>query len=147
MTFIDATLMGCKRTFDFTGRSTRWEYFYWMLFATGVSVMAGSMDAMAYNRLYGPDNEWGLFRPIANAILFVPGLSIMTRRIRDTGRDPKFWLLLPGFLVAVAVAIYLGGDAPAAVIVTFLVSGILVFLGAVVVLFLPTKEEKEGEIE
>ena len=108
-------------------------------------VIAGLMDAVMFNRLYGPGNELGFFGAIVNLVLFVPGLSVMARRIRDAGRDPRFWLLVPGLSYFVAVLFFLTGNAPFQIPMAFVGVGSLIFLGAVVIVFFPTKEEGEQD--
>jgi uncharacterized membrane protein YhaH (DUF805 family) len=65
---------------DFEGCATRSEFWYFMLFC----VLINALLAFAA--------EWA-----AGAFflaMLVPGVAVGTRRLRDTGRGPWWWLLL-----------------------------------------------------
>jgi uncharacterized membrane protein YhaH (DUF805 family) len=69
-----------KKYADFDGRATRSEFWWFMLFC------------MIINALLGVAAEWaaGIFF----LAMLVPTLAVGTRRLRDTGRSPLWWLLV-----------------------------------------------------
>lgn len=85
------TLQGWKRAFDFTGRSTRAEY--WEFLASFVVLLI--LASVADEQLLGVGGDGG---PIAGVLLLavlIPGTAVGVRRLHDTDRS-GFWLLLLG---------------------------------------------------
>jgi uncharacterized membrane protein YhaH (DUF805 family) len=48
VTFVDAVRMGFSRATDFTGRSTRSEFWYWVLFLFIIRLVTTTLDAFVY---------------------------------------------------------------------------------------------------
>ena len=88
-----------KKYADFEGVATRSEYWWFMLFCTII------------NGLLGVAAEWaaGVFF----VAMLVPGLAAGTRRLRDTGRSPWWWLLIAlpvvGWIVLLVFFVQRGG--------------------------------------
>ena len=83
MDFAGAIKAGFKNYFRFRGRATRPEYWWFVLFAFLVSIVASVIDS-----IIGKDSVGNL----VSIGLFLPQLSLLFRRFRDAGVSPK-WLL------------------------------------------------------
>jgi|CXWL01.1.fsa_nt_gi uncharacterized membrane protein YhaH (DUF805 family) len=119
--------------FNGHGRARRSEYWWWVLFAVAVAVVATIFDATwsGWNSYTSSPNT-PLFSGVAGLGLLAPGISVAARRFHDVG--------LSGWLIAGVMAMYLIGAAisvtqPAIAGAIFLI----VLGGATVVLFLPSK--------
>lgn len=83
MDFAGAVKAGFKNYFRFRGRATRPEYWWFVLFAFLVSIVASVIDT-----IIGKDSIGNL----VSIALFLPQLTLLFRRFRDAGVSPK-WLL------------------------------------------------------
>jgi uncharacterized membrane protein YhaH (DUF805 family) len=86
MTFTQAITNGFSNYVNFTGRASRSEFWYWVLFAFLVGIAADAVDYVM-----GSDNNligelWGL-------ATLLPNLAVGARRLHDTNRS-GFWQLL-----------------------------------------------------
>ena len=73
-----------KRFADFSGRSRRSAYWYYMLFNVLALIVAVGIDS-----LIGYPIVYGLYALVS----LVPGLAVAVRRLHDTGRS-GWWLLI-----------------------------------------------------
>lgn len=95
VSFGDAIKLGFKNAFKFGGRATRSEYWWFFLFAYMVNVVANLLDLLlGIDTAIGGigDVIGGPISVVAVLVLFVPQLSILVRRFRDTRVSP-FWLI------------------------------------------------------
>ena len=83
--FPDAIKLGFKRYFDFRGRSTRAEFWWWALFELIAGIALSIAEAIAGTS----GTLGGLFEFAA----LIPGLAVGVRRLHDTNRT-GWWLLL-----------------------------------------------------
>ena len=115
MTFIDATKSGFKNYFNFKGKASRSEFWYWVLFTLLLSLIAGTLDSVIWQPEATSD-DWMQnlsqtfatptpFANISSLLLFIPNLSIAARRFHDAGFSAK-WLFAQ--LVPVVYAIFAG---------------------------------------
>ena len=81
---------------DFSGRARRKEYWMWTLYATLIFILAMIMDNMlGLNfELLGQDLGYGWMYVTAGIINFIPGLSIVVRRLHDIGKSGWFYLII-----------------------------------------------------
>ena len=81
---------------DFSGRARRKEYWMWTLYATLIFILATIMDNMlGLNfELLGQDLGYGWMYVTAGIINFIPGLSIVVRRLHDIGKSGWFYLII-----------------------------------------------------
>lgn len=140
MGFGDAIGEGFFNYMNFRGRAVRAEYWWWVLFAFIVAVVAAVLDALIF---WGWEN--GPFGLVTSLALFFPGLSITVRRLHDTNRS-GWWVLLPlipliltivGFIAAVTLdpfnwfrgpgLLYIGGPA-LLLIAAFVIIMVFMFL-------------------
>jgi uncharacterized membrane protein YhaH (DUF805 family) len=79
MPLIDAYVAGWQRSFDYQGRSTRGDYWWFVLANLIVAVMVGAISNRLSN-LYA----------VASIL---PSLPLVIRRLRDTGK-PWPWIFI-----------------------------------------------------
>lgn len=84
MSFQDAISDGFSKYVQFTGRSSRSAYWYWVLFAVIVYVIAYAISAAIGSLI--------LYYLVALAF-FLPGLAVGVRRLHDTGRSGWWYLI------------------------------------------------------
>ena len=104
MNFVDAVAAGFKNYFNFKGRASRSEFWYWVLFTILLSLVLGTIETVIWPASPIDSDDltavWNaaLTAPtpltsMANLLLFIPGLSVTARRFHDAGFSAK-WLLL-----------------------------------------------------
>lgn len=81
---------------DFSGRARRKEYWMWTLYVTLINILAIILDDMlGLNfELLGQDLDYGWMYVTAGIINFIPGLSIVVRRLHDIGKSGWFYLII-----------------------------------------------------
>lgn len=85
------TLLGWKRAFDFSGRSTRAEY--WEFFASFVVLIV--LATVADEQLISVVGDSAPVTGVLILVILIPGTAVAVRRLHDTDRS-GFWLLLLG---------------------------------------------------
>ncbi|MEO0384119.1 MAG: DUF805 domain-containing protein [Pseudomonadota bacterium] len=97
-TYGDAVRTVISRTFQFNGRARRAEYWYWMLFGAIVLTGLSIIEAV----LLGTE----IFGYAFMAIMSLMTVSVMTRRLHDTGWSGwwqfLFWLPFVGWIICIA---------------------------------------------
>lgn len=94
MGFVEAIKDGFGKYVTFSGRSSRAAYWYWVLFAVIVAVVAYIVDlAIGAPILTG----------LTSLALLLPGLAVSIRRMHDVGKS-GWWILISlvpliGFIV------------------------------------------------
>ncbi len=118
MNFVDAIAVGFKNYFNFRGRASRSEFWYWVLFTILLSLVLGTIETVIWPAAPIDSEDlaavWEatLSAPtpltsLANLILFIPGLSVTARRFHDAGFSAK-WLLLLVAPVAYSIFAVIG---------------------------------------
>ena len=81
---------------DFSGRARRKEYWMWTLYVTLIFILAMIMDnVLGLNfELLGQDLGYGWLYMLVGIINFIPGLSIVVRRLHDVGKSGWFYLII-----------------------------------------------------
>ncbi|MEN9954237.1 MAG: hypothetical protein RL028_839 [Actinomycetota bacterium] len=116
MNFADAIASGFKNYFNFKGRASRSEFWYWVLFTILLSAVLGTLESVVWPATPVDTEDLAtilqstLSAPtpltsLANLILFIPGLSVTARRFHDAGFSAKwlFLLLVPAVYSIFAV--------------------------------------------
>lgn len=88
--FYQHILMTLRRTFDYSGRATRKEYWLYWLFYALVVILADALEALI--GMAGFDAR-EVLNGIALFALLVPGLAVAVRRLHDTDRA-GWWMFL-----------------------------------------------------
>ena len=88
MNFMDAIKAGFSNYVTFSGRASRSEYWYWVLFVILASIALSVVDSIVFpsSAMQPLSSLWGL-------ATFIPGLSIMFRRLHDTDHTGWWWLI------------------------------------------------------
>ena len=82
-------LLAIKRYAEFSGRSRRSEYWYFLLFVILISIAAAIVDGILASVIgFG-----GLLSIVFGLGIIIPSLAVSVRRLHDTGRS-GWWLLL-----------------------------------------------------
>ncbi len=113
MGFIESIKSGFIRYFDFTTRSSRSEYWWWILFTWFVSIIL----AVVSSTLFGPTIEQtntggttysyggGILGAIFALLVLIPSIAISCRRLHDI--DKSGWWQLIAFIPLIGVLILL----------------------------------------
>jgi uncharacterized membrane protein YhaH (DUF805 family) len=83
--FLKAVKLGYQRYFDFNGRSTRPEYWWWTLWYWGVLIFGGIVANIA--------PLLGILMVIFLLSAIIPNLAVTIRRLHDTNRS-GFWFFI-----------------------------------------------------
>lgn len=86
----------------FTGRATRPEYWYYVLFNLIAGLAFGFLDGLF--GLFSEEYGIGLFGLIYMLVALLPGTGVSVRRLHDTGRS-GWWLLILLIPIAGALAL------------------------------------------
>lgn len=84
MTFADSVKTVFSKYATFTGRATRSEYWYFVLFNVIVSIVVSCVDMALDMRLLS-----GIF----SLAVFIPGIAVGVRRLHDMGKAGTMLLL------------------------------------------------------
>lgn len=88
MDFSQAIIEGFKNYVKFSGRASRSEFWYWVLFIVIVSVALTILDMALF-----PAAGWSPLSTVWSILTIVPAISINARRLHDIDRS-GWWLLL-----------------------------------------------------
>lgn len=97
MNFIGSAKSGFVNIVNFRGRSTRSEFFYWMVFQMVVGIFLGVVGVITHT--------YNLLPTLVTIIFFLPSLSLMFRRLHDIGRS-GWWL----FGIFIVMPLLIGGS-------------------------------------
>ena len=127
-----------KKYATFKGRASRSEYWWYMLFASLISLLG----AVIASTLYGDPSELTLF-DIVSLLLLLPGLAVSIRRLHDVNKS-GWWLLYP-WLGLILVPIASLFDDTSLMDSMVVISFSLMTLGYLYVLYLAIKKSDSGE--
>jgi len=100
MNFGEAITSAFRNYVTFSGRASRSEFWYWILFALIVGLVTGTLDAAIF-----PESETPPLNSAAALILFLPGLSVGVRRLHDIDRT-GWWYLICFTIIGIFLLIY-----------------------------------------
>ena len=88
MGFVQAVQSGFKNYTNFSGRASRSEAAYWLLFGLLVSICTGIVDTAIWGDEF-LESEPGVLNTgfISSLILFLPGLTLSFRRLHDINKS------------------------------------------------------------
>jgi len=100
MKFGEAVTVGFRKYLEFSGRASRTEFWYWVLFCALTVAVASLLDAAVFTTTYFlPVNS------VAALVLFLPSLAVMSRRLHDTGHAGSR-VLIVFTVIGIGVLIY-----------------------------------------
>src|ERR1700741_2346534 len=106
MTFQQAISSGLSNYVNFSGRATRSAFWYWVLFAVIVSIVAGIIDAVLFSGVtLVPRPAATPVNPITGILLFLPGLGVSVRRLHDVDCS-GWWLLIALTIIGFFLLLY-----------------------------------------
>ena len=94
-----------KKYFDFKGRASRSEFWYFFFFVLLVQAVARLIDAMLGVGFYLP----GPVSALAGLLLFIPQLAVAVRRLHDVGRSGRDLVVPCVMLLLLPIVLLLGG--------------------------------------
>ena len=100
-------LNAMRRYFEFSGRSSRAEFWFFVLFVVLISILASIIDALLMAERMGGT---GLLSSLVSLVHLIPGLAVSVRRLHDIDRT-GWWVLLS--LAPLGVLIVLGAGSMA----------------------------------
>ena len=112
--FGEAISRGLRNYFNFSGRATRAEYWWWGLFIVPAGIVLAVVDTLTGTM--GMFGDSGLLGGLFELGVIVPSLALGVRRLHDINRT-GWWLLLIfviviGWIVLIVWAIKRGDDGP-----------------------------------
>lgn len=124
MGFVGSIKSGFSRFIDFKTRSSRSEFWWWVLFTTLASLALTAVGGV----LFGPTVEQtnaggtmmtydgGMLSVIFNIVIFLPYISITCRRLHDIDKSGWWQLIflipLIGFIILIYWFVKSGNDGP-----------------------------------
>ena len=105
VSFQNAVGLGFQHYFDFKGRSTRSEYWWWLLFVVlaGIALTIVDMGIGTFNYESGDGLLSGLFK----LATLIPGLALGARRLHDINKSACWLLMWLSFLLIIPVIVLL----------------------------------------
>ena len=105
VSFQNAVGLGFQHYFDFKGRSTRSEYWWWLLFVVlaGIALTIVDMGIGTFNYESGDGLLSGLFK----LATLIPGLALGARRLHDIDKSAWWLLMWLSFLLIIPVIVLL----------------------------------------
>jgi uncharacterized membrane protein YhaH (DUF805 family) len=120
MSFIGAIQSGFRNYFNFRGKASRREFWYWILFTVLLGLVIGTIESIIWpapeqtaDWMQEIQNVAAQPTPLSNFLSFallVPNLSILARRLHDAGFSAK-WIFLQA--VPIGYGIFAGIGAVA----------------------------------
>jgi len=103
VSFQNAVGLGFQHYFDFKGRSTRSEYWWWLLFVVlaGIALTIVDMGIGIFNYESGDGLLSGLFK----LATLIPGLALGARRLHDINKSAWWLLMWLSFLLIIPMII------------------------------------------
>lgn len=89
-------LMAFKKYSQFTGRSRRSEYWYFILFNFIITILLQAFE-------HGDSMHLGTLSSLYSLAIIIPGIAVSIRRLHDTGRSG--WTLLFALIPIVGAVI------------------------------------------
>ena len=107
MDFWGAIKSGFTNYVAFSGRATRSEFWYWILFAILGAWLMNSIDGAVLPQMVWPSPALPFISPLSvfNLLTFLPTVAVGVRRLHDIDRS-GWWMLIALTIIGVFVLIY-----------------------------------------
>ncbi len=105
MGFVQSIKVCLSKYVVFSGRATRSEYWWFVLFVILCNIIFSILDGAIFGINPETGEGTGIFNPLFQVAIFLPMLAAGWRRLHDSGR-PGWYLLLPmalGFATMIAL--------------------------------------------
>ncbi|MEL6641558.1 MAG: DUF805 domain-containing protein [Pseudomonadota bacterium] len=144
---VDAIISGFVRVLDFTGRSTRSEFWWFVLFLVVLQLVISNAVAVNDNSTQfviglhmgvGAKYPWWL--NIFTAVFFLPFLSLLVRRCHDVG-FPGSYIIVFGFALTIIAGFSEKAQPPQSLMNIIIIGVILLFLGGFFIVSLSKSEQ------
>ena len=99
--FLEAISVCLRRYFTFSGRASRSEYWFFILFTVLLAFVTSFLDATLFGVAMSEDVA-GPLNSLASLAVFIPTLAVGWRRLHDTGRS-GWWIGAPFLVVPAAM--------------------------------------------
>lgn len=115
MTFVEAIKTGLSKFVTWKGRASRSEFWFFFLFAFLCLIVASIIDGIlgttvkTVNPMTGLQQSagYGYLYILVALGLFLPNISVMVRRLHDTGRSGWwYWLVLIPLVGAIVLIVW-----------------------------------------
>jgi len=110
MKFSAAIESAFRRYVDFSGRSSRSEYWYFVLFSALFGLVLGVARGIALGAGGGPNSTATAFTVISYLVdlaFFLPSLAVFVRRMHDTNRSGWWYFLVFTIVGVIPLIIWL----------------------------------------
>jgi len=138
MGFIEAVKTCFRKCFKFSGRAPRSEYWWWILFAWILGLIAFMLDALLFGASFGQAEGFAPLNSVVSLLLLIPGLSVSFRRLHDVNRS-GWWIIAPyciwfvSFLFTFVISVFLQTIGSTLIFLVFLIS--IVYMIAIFIWF------------
>ena len=100
MEFVESIKEAYKRTFDFTGKTGRSEFWWFKLYFWGGVLIWSIIDYLLFGfTIWDPYSEFGWLGALWIILNLLPYFSINNRRLLDTGKGN--WKIKPPWLLPI----------------------------------------------
>ena len=93
MNFVESIKISLYKYIDFTGRSSRGDFGYFLLFYFILLIVSEILDQAIVGKTNFIDNNYGPAYLIINLLLILPSLSLSVRRLHDINKT-GWWIFL-----------------------------------------------------
>ena len=99
VSFPDAIRLGFQHYFDFRSRSTRAEYWWWVLFRVLAGLILTVFDSIT--GILDVQTGNGLFSSLFGLLILIPSFALGARRLHDINKSGWWQLMWLGFFLIV----------------------------------------------
>jgi uncharacterized membrane protein YhaH (DUF805 family) len=101
MNFKNSVVSGFKGYFDFSGRASRSEYWFWTLFVVIGTMLTIILDETLFPAYHlTPDEASGPIYVTFALLTFFPSFAVYVRRIHDVNRS-GWWILISVTIIGI----------------------------------------------
>lgn len=147
----DSVLSAFRRVFDYTGRSTRSEFWWFSLLSLAMNIASYRVSNYVFKVIMGINNNESVFllsifaSLIVALVTLIIWLPLAIRRVRDAGKSP-FWVMSYALPISMIVgAEFIKGEYLRNFFIIYTIIFWIVIIGMVVVYLMPSKFNDETD--